>query len=125
MTLLITDEEQIQAIREAYNERGLFLNKEYVVKRKLSEITIPESMRVVDERRVSKLAASIIIRGLQCPIVIYTDNTLYWGADCLEAYRLIGFGEIECYVVERVMYFEGKELVITYRQFIPPADSHL
>jgi len=70
------------------------------MKKKISEITIPEGRRSTDWVKVSELAESIKIVGLINPITIDNDNTLIAGAHRYEACKYLGFDEIECIVLD-------------------------
>jgi ParB family chromosome partitioning protein len=70
------------------------------MKIKISEITIHEGRRDVDNVKVSELAESIKVVGLINPITVGKDNTLIAGAHRLEACRQLGFDKIECVLLD-------------------------
>jgi ParB family chromosome partitioning protein len=70
------------------------------MKQKLFNITVPDGRREIDYAEVSKLAESIKIIGLINPITVSKDNILIAGAHRLEACRHLGFGEVECVVLD-------------------------
>ena len=72
-----------------------------IIKRPLSEITVPEGRRGIDPVEVSKIADSIKTIGrLLCPIIIDKNGRLIAGAHRLEAHKLLGHDEIECIVLD-------------------------
>ena len=72
---------------------------------KLTDIIIPEGRRAIDLDKVVALAESIkIIGGLIHPITIDKDRVLIAGAHRIEAYKTLGFEEIEC------TEFDGEQL---------------
>ena len=75
---------------------------------KLTDIIIPEGRRAIDLDKVVVLAESIkiikIIGGLIHPITIDKDRVLIAGAHRIEAYKTLGFEEIEC------TEFDGEQL---------------
>ena len=67
------------------------------MKIKITDIVIPEGRRTIDRDKVAALAESIkIIGGLIHPIIIGKDRSLIAGAHRIEAYKILGFDEIEC-----------------------------
>jgi len=70
------------------------------MKKKLSIIIVPEGRRNLDPVKVAELAESIKIIGLLNPIVVDKNGRLIAGGHRLEAYRLLGFDEIECIVLD-------------------------
>ena len=70
------------------------------MKLKLSEIVVHEGRRDINYEKVSELAESIKIVGLINPITVDKDNVLIAGAHRLEAYKQLGFDEIECVVLD-------------------------
>ena len=70
------------------------------MKRKISEITVPEGRRTIDRHKVLALAASIELIGLIHPITITEDGTLIAGEHRLEAHKHLGLEEIECVVLD-------------------------
>ena len=72
-----------------------------VMKRRISEITIPDvRQRTINHRKVQALAKSIERIGLLNPITVNKHNTLIAGAHRLEACKLLGWDEIECVVLD-------------------------
>ena len=72
---------------------------------KITDIIIPEGRRAIDPDKVAALAESIkIIGGLIHPITIGKDRILIAGAHRVEAYKTLGFDEIEC------TEFDGEKL---------------
>ena len=72
-----------------------------IIRKALSEITIPEGRRNIDPVKVSELAESIKTVGrLLQPIGIDKNGVLVYGGHRLEAYKLLGFDEIECVVLD-------------------------
>jgi len=64
---------------------------------KIADITIPEGRRKIDRDKVAALAESIkIIGGLIHPITIDKNRNLIAGEHRIEAYKELGFDEIEC-----------------------------
>ena len=75
------------------------------MKIKITDIIIPEGRRAIDHDKVAALAESIkIIGGLIHPITVGKDRTLIAGAHRIEAYKKLGFDEIEC------TEFDGEQL---------------
>jgi len=75
------------------------------MKIKITDIIIPEGRRAIDHDKVAALAESIkIIGGLIHPVTIDKDRTLIAGVHRVEAYKILGFDEIEC------IEFDGEEL---------------
>ena len=70
------------------------------MKRKISEIIIPEGRRTVDRDKVAGLAQSIKFIGLLNPIAINKFDTLIAGAHRLAAHVELGLDEIECVVLD-------------------------
>jgi len=67
------------------------------MKIKITDIIIPEGRRAIAPDKVAALAESIkIFGGLIHPITIGKDRTLIAGAHRVEAYKKLGFDEIEC-----------------------------
>jgi ParB family chromosome partitioning protein len=67
------------------------------MKIKITDIIIPEGRRAIDPDKVAALAESIkIIGGLIHPITVGKDRTLIAGTHRIEAYKKLGFDEIEC-----------------------------
>jgi ParB family chromosome partitioning protein len=76
-----------------------------MMKIKIADIIIPDGRREIDFDKVVALAESIkIIGGLIHPITIGKDRTLIAGAHRIEAYKKLGFDEIEC------TEFDGEDL---------------
>jgi ParB family chromosome partitioning protein len=72
---------------------------------KIADIIIPEGRREIAPDKVAALAESIkIIGGLIHPITIDKDRTLIAGLHRIEAYKALGFDEIEC------TEFDGEDL---------------
>jgi len=71
-----------------------------IIKRKLSDIVVPERRRSIDHAKVLELAESIKIVGLLNPITIDKGGKLIAGGHRLEACRLLGHDEIECIVLD-------------------------
>jgi len=70
------------------------------MKRRVSEIIVPEGRRTIDPDKVTGLAESIKIVGLLNPITIDKHGTLVAGAHRLAAYKLLRLDEIECIVLD-------------------------
>ena len=70
------------------------------MKIKISEIKVGEDRRGIDEANVLNLIKSIREVGLLNPITITKDKKLIAGAHRIEAYKRMGFAEIECTVAE-------------------------
>jgi len=70
------------------------------VKRKISDITVPDGRRSIDQRKVQGLAESIALIGLINPISIDKNNVLIAGGHRLEAHKHLGRTEIKCVVLD-------------------------
>ena len=70
------------------------------MKLQLTDITIKQGRRAVDESKVRELAQSMSEVGLINPITITQDKTLITGAHRLAAAKLLGRTEIEATVSE-------------------------
>jgi N6-adenosine-specific RNA methylase IME4/ParB-like chromosome segregation protein Spo0J len=68
------------------------------MKRKISDIIVPDGRRSIDPEKVAGLAESIKIVGLLNPITIDKNDILVAGAHRLAAHELLGLDEIECIV---------------------------
>ena len=66
----------------------------------ISKIKINPGRRDLVPKRVEELAESIAASSLVCPITLNQDYTLIAGLHRLEAVKLLGWTEIECYVIE-------------------------
>ena len=70
------------------------------MKLRLSDVTVKQGRRAVDESKVRELAQSMSEVGLINPITVTQDKTLITGAHRLEAAKLLGWTEIEATEVE-------------------------
>ena len=70
------------------------------MKVRLSDITVKQGRRAVDESKVRELAQSMSEVGLINPITVTQDKTLITGAHRLAAAKLLGWAEIEATVSE-------------------------
>lgn len=70
------------------------------MKLRLTDITIKQGRRAVDESKVRELAQSMAEIGLINPITVTQNNTLITGAHRLAAAKLLGWTEIEATVSE-------------------------
>ena len=70
------------------------------MKLRLSDITVKQGRRAVDESKVRELAQSMSEVGLINPITVTQDKTLITGAHRLAAAKLLGWTEIEATVSE-------------------------
>ena len=74
---------------------------ENIIRKALSEITIPEGRRGIDHAKVRELADSIMRIGkLLHPIGIDRNDVLVYGGHRLEAYKFLGFDEIDCVMLD-------------------------
>ena len=65
----------------------------------VDDIKVSERLRQLDHLKVSELVESIKQIGLLQPIVVDTDNNLLSGLHRLEAFKSIGYENIDCKVV--------------------------
>ena len=70
------------------------------MKLRLSDITVKQGRRAIDESKVRELAQSMSEVGLINPITVTQDKTLITGAHRLAAAKLLGWTEIEATVSE-------------------------
>lgn len=70
------------------------------MKLRLSDVTVKQGRRAVDESKVRELAQSMSEVGLINPITVTQDKTLITGAHRLAAAKLLGWAEIEATEVE-------------------------
>jgi N6-adenosine-specific RNA methylase IME4/ParB-like chromosome segregation protein Spo0J len=70
------------------------------MKLRLSDITVKQGRRAVNESKVRELAQSMSEVGLINPITVTQDKTLITGAHRLAAAKLLGWAEIEATVSE-------------------------
>ena len=70
------------------------------MKLRLTDITVKQGRRAVDESKVRELAQSMSEVGLINPITVTQDKTLITGAHRLAAAKLLGWTEIEANVSE-------------------------
>ena len=70
------------------------------MKARLTDITVKQGRRAVDESKVRELAQSMSEVGLINPITVTQDKTLITGAHRLAAAKLLGWTEIEANVSE-------------------------
>ena len=66
---------------------------------KIEKIKINERMREVSEDKVTEIASSIKEIGLLNPITISDNNELIAGLHRLNAFKMLGYAEIEANVV--------------------------
>ncbi|MCL2306288.1 MAG: MT-A70 family methyltransferase [Planctomycetaceae bacterium] len=67
---------------------------------KISKIIVQDGRREIDFVKVAELASSIKIIGLINPITVDKQSVLIAGLHRLEACKHLGFGEIECVVLD-------------------------
>ena len=70
------------------------------MKLRLTDITVKQGRRAVDESKVRELAQSMSEVGLINPITVTQDKTLITGAHRLEAAKLLGWTDIQATEVE-------------------------
>lgn len=70
------------------------------MKARITDITVKQGRRAVDESKVRELAQSMSEVGLINPITVTQDKTLITGAHRLAAAKLLGWTEIEATVSE-------------------------
>ena len=66
----------------------------------VSKITVPEGRRSIDESTLQEQIESIKRSGLIQPITVSKDGTLIAGRHRLEAYRYLGYAQIESMILE-------------------------
>ena len=72
-----------------------------IIRKALSEITVPEGRRSIDHAKVSEIADSIRIVGkLLQPLGITENDVLVYGRHRLAACKLLGHDEIDCIMLD-------------------------
>ena len=66
---------------------------------KLSDVRVSQRLRQLDNSKVAELVESIKLLGLLQPIVVDSDNNLLAGNHRLEAFKNIGYENIDCKIV--------------------------
>lgn len=74
------------------------LNENKVIKLKIAEINIKNRFRETNSDKVKEIAESIRKIGLLQPIKITKDKRLVLGLHRTEAYKLLGYDEIDCII---------------------------